>query len=309
MRMPPPDRVLPRPVRLRERLVDEDDGKRVRRVGRGEGAAAQQPLSQRLERAVGDDLPVPLGVRARGRLRSPRCRRPQSPIEAASGSDRTIPRCLDAGQAADAFEQRPVERDDRLGLRVGRLRRPQLERQHVLRLEAEVDAHQGVETAQHQARRRAAGGRPAPSARRRAHRAQRPGGGGPTEEFGGAVAQRLDRFSRSVCTAGAKPKRNVVRIERAAAKSSMRGSMPIGESAGRPGRALRRDHAHAHPGEHEPEHRAGGRQHEALRQELPREARLARARWRRARRSRAAGPRRGRAGGWRRWRRPSAAGR
>ena len=76
---------------------------------------------------------------------------PQSPISVASGSRRTSPAVVDARQAPDLFEQRPVERHDGFGLLVARLGRPQLERQDAVRLKSEVDPHQGVEAPEHQA--------------------------------------------------------------------------------------------------------------------------------------------------------------
>ena len=211
----------------------------------------------------------------------------------------------DARQRPHLLEQRPVERHDRFRLRVLRLGRTELERQHALGLEAEVDVHQRVEALQHQARAeqkhdrdrhlrarehppqaRAPRARRLPAAPRRAA----------TRRGSGAASGRP----------GAKPKRKVVASVRAAAKTSIPASIPIGVSAGRPAVAPRGEDAHARPRERQAQRGPRAGEDEALGQELARQPRLAGAdRGAHGDLALAAlGARR--AAGWRRWRRPSA---
>jgi hypothetical protein len=55
-------------------------------------------------------------------------------------------------QAAHGFEQDPVEADDLFGPGIGRLGRGELERQDLLRIEAEIHPRECGESAEHQSR-------------------------------------------------------------------------------------------------------------------------------------------------------------
>ena len=61
------------------------------------------------------------------------------------------PGALYSGQRPDAVQERPIQGDDVARLLVARLGRPELKRQDVLRLEAQVHVHEGMEGAEHQA--------------------------------------------------------------------------------------------------------------------------------------------------------------
>ena len=123
----------------------------VGRVGRRDGASPHEPLPERLEIAVGRDLPVPLGAGARRRHVS---FDPQTEI---SDRRRERQRADGAGRAhargcANALEQALVEADDLLGCPVRRLRQRQPHGEHVRGIEPEIDALQRPEGAEHQPR-------------------------------------------------------------------------------------------------------------------------------------------------------------
>ncbi len=149
MRTRPPMRIASGPVKARHRLVDHDHGLRVGGVGRRDEPPAHQPFAERLRRAIGHDLPIALGVLARwfgisldvetevaDRVRE---------WQGANG-----PRARHAGQRPHAREEAFVERDDLCGLGIAGRRHGDPRREHVRRIEPEIDALQRPETADHQ---------------------------------------------------------------------------------------------------------------------------------------------------------------
>ena len=114
------DGIAARKVAARQLLVDERDELTVGRVGRGDRAAADEPLAHRLEVSVGDDLPVALRVRARRRNVAF-----DHEAEVADGrTERKQPRRArrpHARQRPHAVDQPLVEPDDLFRARIARL--------------------------------------------------------------------------------------------------------------------------------------------------------------------------------------------
>ena len=268
------DRVLSRPVDPREGLVDERDRKRAGDVGALECASRAHPLSERFERAVGEDLPVSLGA-APGRLDV--ALDVQAPV-ADLGAERKGAHdagLADSGKAAHAFEQRAVERDDLLRLLVARLGRPQLQRQDVLRIEAQVHARERGETAEHQA-----GAEQQDDGERHLRGGERAAEALPAEAGRGsrrAVAQRLGEVEPQHPQGRGESEEERRRDRERGREEQQAGLDPDRRERRKPRRSVRGDPAHAGPGDGEAEQGTRAGQDEALGQELPDEPRLPRA--------------------------------
>ena len=139
------------PVGPCQRLVDDRHRLRRREVARIEPAAAQQPGAHGFKRAVGHDLPVTLGVAARPFLVA-------LDVEAVVANRRRErqgahrPGRLHARHGAHAHHQPAIEIYDLLWRIVLGCRNGEPHGQHVIGVEAQVDAAESRQAADHQPR-------------------------------------------------------------------------------------------------------------------------------------------------------------
>ena len=146
------DRVVGRPVLLRQRLVDHDDARRRLDIRLLHRAAAKQPHSHRLEVAGRHDLPVgapPLLAR---------CNRTPLDVDAQISARRNEWYAGDAACRRDTRQRRhaprqlAIERDHTPGVRIPRARQIDRHRQDVVDAIPGIDRHQLGEAPRDQTR-------------------------------------------------------------------------------------------------------------------------------------------------------------
>ena len=132
------DRILAGPRALRERLVDHGDERRLQIVAIGEVAPLQQRNPHRLEVVGRDEVEARLRQLTRDRAPArPRRRSRSVPPLPLNGTARTSAADCTPGTARTLLDRALEEARDVLRLRVLALRQPELQREHVRRIEAE----------------------------------------------------------------------------------------------------------------------------------------------------------------------------
>src|SRR5262245_32159819 len=138
------DRVFVREVAARQRLIDDDDARRLQVVALGEFAPADEPDAHRAEITVGREAQV--GPRPfRSLNRTPFDLESGIGVTAAERQREDHPGGAHAGQPLDALDQLTVEAGDLLRLSVTVVWQVNSQRQNLVWVEARVDALQPQE--------------------------------------------------------------------------------------------------------------------------------------------------------------------
>ena len=135
------DRILAGPHRPRERLIDDGDRRRLQIVAVGEIASLQQRNLHRAEVVRRHDVLTRPRLRAGGNRPAVDREWRVAPVAAVRDPAHERGR-FDARRASNALDGLPKEPRDVGRAAVLRLRQPELQRQHVGRIEAAVDALQ-----------------------------------------------------------------------------------------------------------------------------------------------------------------------
>src|SRR5262249_8979992 len=144
------DWILIRPIFLRERLVDDDNRKRILRVGFRKKSSSQQRNAHHREIIGADHMRVAVRAWLAGRHLQPlNCERcvPRIVADRQVVADR---RARDAGQASDSLDDLLEERSDLWLLGILRTRQRELHRQGTVGIETRADLLKSQETSDQQ---------------------------------------------------------------------------------------------------------------------------------------------------------------